>query len=167
MFPIVFVLHTEMAKGYPLESIICWTNHITEKQSSWISLDSGIYIIVVSISYWTDDSTTMQVLWEKIYQLTTLTPKNLEGFPYPNLLNLVSFDELNHTDQKSTSSNGFAGHSTKIHHNKMYKKVFTLQFPTWICKFSIQSSLLSFPLAAVTYHLMCNSLVILINTRSM
>ena len=42
--------------------------------------------------------------------------KSAGDFPYPNLLNLVSLDELNRTDQEFTHINDLIGHSTKIHH---------------------------------------------------
>jgi len=36
--------------------------------------------------------------------------KRAEGCPYPNLLNLVSFNELDRTNQESTRINGLTGH---------------------------------------------------------
>ena len=43
------------------------------------------------------------------------------GCPYLNLLNLVSFDELDRTDEESTHIICLTRHSTKMHH-KTYEK---------------------------------------------
>ena len=93
--------------------------------------------------------------------------KSVECCPYLNLLNLVSFDEFDCTDQESTCIISLTGHSTKMHH-KTYKKqgFFTLQFRTWMHKFAVHSSLLSFPLFAtqnVVHYSMRNLSMILTN----
>jgi len=68
-----------------------------------------------------------------------------QGCPYSNLLNLVSFDEFDHTDEESTRIICITSYSTKIHHKK-YEGFFILQFLTWMHKFAVQGSLLFFPI---------------------
>jgi len=58
------------------------------------------------------------------------TGKIAEGYPYPNLLNLVWFDELDCTDQEFTCINGLTGHSTRCIPKHAKKVFFGLQFIT-------------------------------------
>ena len=71
---------------------------------------------------------------------------------------------IHHTDQESIHIVGLTSHSTKMHH-KTYKKqgFISLKFCTWMFKFIVQGSLLSFPLPAQQNHAYHNLLVILIN----
>ena len=113
----VFCVISRKCKSAPVR-----INNLPNKPDFSRHLHPYYCFIVTVVNSWLHYSAQLHTIFCRKYSSPHYTScKSAEGCPYPNLLNLVSFNELDCTDQESTCINRLTSHSTKMHRsqNKM------------------------------------------------